>query len=349
MKTLEKFAHSIPTIPMATVWLLNDLAESRGRQDLFIKQSPQRLKKLMEHALIESAVSSNRIEGVEVDQQRVGTVVFGKSHLQDRNEEEVRGYQAALSWIHAENENIPISTATILRLHELSHPGVWDSGKLKEKDGEIIEKHPNGRVTVRFRPLSAVETPGATADLCRYTDILLKQREIPPLIIWAAQNLDFLCIHPFRDGNGRVSRLLLLLMLYHLGYRAGRYISLERIIEQTKDRYYETLQQSSRGWHDGQNDPWPFINYLLYSLKSLYQEFEDRYENTRLPLGEKTGTIRAAIMSFPAPFHIGELHKKCPEVSLDMIRKVLKDMQLRGEIKCLGRGKKACWTLLGNR
>ena len=347
MKTLEKFSQSKPQIPLATVWLLNELAEFRGKQELFTRQSPQRLRRLMEHAVIESAVASNRIEGVEIEQKRVGTVLFGKSHLNDRNEEELRGYQEALAWIHEKQSDIPLNTKTILRLHKLSHPKGWDSGKFKEADGEIIETLPDGRVSVRFKPLSARETPSAVASMCSLWSDLMRNQDIPPLVLWAAQNLDFLCIHPFRDGNGRASRLLLLLSLYHLGYNAGRYISLERIIEQGKDRYYATLQDSSRGWHDGKHDPWPYVNYLLHTLKTLYQEFEARYETTSLPPGEKTEVVQKAVEGFPGPFHVTELHKKCPEVSLDMIRKILQSMRLEGKVECLGRGKQARWQRIG--
>lgn len=347
MKTLVNWIKTSPQIPLATVWLLNDLAEYRGKQDLFTRQAPQKLEKLREHALIESAVASNRIEGVEIDQQRVGTVIFGKSHLQDRNEEEVRGYQSALSWIHSKHAAIPVSPETVLRLHAMTRPDTWDAGAFKSEDGEIIEKHADGRVTVRFRPVSAKETPAALRTLCDTSARILLEKQVPPLILWAAQNLDFLCIHPFRDGNGRVSRLLLLLSLYQLGFSGGRYISMERIIEQSKVRYYETLKAGSQGWHEGKHDPWPYINYLLFTLKALYQEFESRYENTTLPLGEKTETVRLAVARFQEPFHITELHKQCPEVSLDMIRKVLQEMRQSNEIECLGRGKHARWQRIG--
>ena len=343
MKTLEQFLRQPPQIPMTTVWLLNDLAEYRGKQNLFTRQSPQRLKVLREHALIESAVASNRIEGVEIDQRRIGTVIFGKSLLQDRNEQEIRGYQAALSLIHEQHDTLVLSPETILKLHALTRPEIWDSGQFKKEDGEIIQKHPDGRVTVRFRPLAARETPEAISQLCGLSDSAIRDKQVPPLVVWAAQDLDFLCIHPFRDGNGRVSRLLLLLFLYKLGFMAVRYISLERIIEQSKNRNYETLQASSQGWHDGRHDAWPYVNYLLFILKEVYQEFESRYENTSLPLGEKTEVVRQAIAGFTGSFHVTELHRKCPEVSLDMIRKVLKDMVLEKSIKCLGRGKQAKW------
>ena len=165
MKTLERFAQQTPTLPMATVWLLNDLAEYRGKQELFTNQSPQKLKKLREHAIIESAVSSNRIEGVEIDRKRVGTVVFGQGLLQDRNEEEVRGYQSALAWIHEDGPKIKMTSATIKKLHGLTRPEIWDSGAFKKDDGEIIEKHADGRVTIRFKPTSAAETPDAVKRL----------------------------------------------------------------------------------------------------------------------------------------------------------------------------------------
>ena len=348
MKTLEQFSQQTPAIPMATIWLLNDLAEYRGKQELFTKQSPQKLKKLREHAIIESAVSSNRIEGVEIDRKRVGTVIFGKGQLQDRNEEEVRGYQSALAWIHGDGPKIKMSSATIKKLHALTRPNIWDSGKFKKDDGEIIEKHADGRVTIRFRPMSAAETPEAVKRLCDLSLRHLKEKEVPPLVIWAAQNLDFLCIHPFRDGNGRVSRLLLLMSLYHLGFEVGRYISLERLIEQSKERYYETLKQSSGRWHEGRHDPWPYVNYLLYTLKELYAEFERRVGEVRASRGEKTEIVHQAVSGFRAPFHITELQKCCPGVSLDMIRKILKDMSVAGEVKCTGRGKKALWRVLGN-
>jgi len=343
MKTIEPWAAEIPQIPTATVWMLNDLAEYKGKQELFTRQSPQRLRALREHALIESAVSSNRIEGVLIDQKRIGTVLFGKGHLQDRDEEEVRGYQEALRWIHSEGAEIPLIPETILQLHQMTRPNIWDSGKYKKDDGEIIEKHSDGRITVRFKPLSAQETPDAIGQLCKETVRMLNSRETPSLVVLAAFNLDFLCIHPFRDGNGRVSRLLLLLLMYHLGFTAGRYISLERIIEQSKERYYETLKQSSKGWHENQHNPWPYINYLLHSIKTLYGEFEERFENTTIPRGEKTETVLKMVLSFSDTFHINELMKKCPDTSIDMIRKILRTLRDEGLLECTGRGKQALW------
>ena len=275
MKTLQQLANA-RKVPTTTAWYLADLSEARGKQELFIKQSPQRLDVLRKHALIESAVSSNRIEGVTIEQSRVKAVVLGKSLLHDRDEEEIRGYRDALTWIHEQHEKLPVTEKTILQLHLISRANIGDAGKYKQKDSDIIEKSPDGRVRVRFRTVSARKTAAAMRALINFWDESVDERVIHPAIAMAAMNLDFLCIHPFRDGNGRVSRLLLLLQCYQLGYEVGRYISLERTIEENKERYYETLEESSQGWHEGKHDPWPYINYLLYILKIAYREFEER-------------------------------------------------------------------------
>jgi len=343
MITLRLFSHEFESVPAATSWYLADLGEARGKQELFTRQSPQRLKVLREHALIESAVSSNRIEGVEVDQSRIATIVFGRPLLRDRDEEEVRGYRQALTWIHEQGEKIPISEETILQLHRMTRGEIWDAGKYKGKDGDIIEKFPDGRSRVRFKTVPAKDTPICMRDLVELYDDAVKDRKVPPLVLLAAFNLDFLCIHPFRDGNGRVSRLLMLLQCYHLGIEVGRYISLERLIEQHKERYYETLQQSSQGWHEGKHDPWPYINYLLSILKMAYKEFEDRMGRIKSPRGAKPGLIEKAVRDFSSEFSVSDLERACPGVSRDMVRRVLRDLQARGDVECLGRGPGALW------
>lgn len=219
MRTLRQFAATLETILATTSWYLADLGESRGKQELFTKQSPQQLKVLREHALIESAVSSNRIEGVEVEQARIGTIVFGKPLLRDRDEEEVRGYRDALQLIHERSANLPVSEETILRLHRLTRGEIWDAGRYKEKDSDIIEKYLDGRERVRFKTVSATETAVCMQELTEKWRDCLRERWVHPLIELAGFNLDFLCIHPFRDGNGRVSRLLLLLLVLSSGIR----------------------------------------------------------------------------------------------------------------------------------
>ncbi|MCF6156339.1 MAG: Fic family protein [Candidatus Brocadia sp.] len=343
MMTLRQFSHTPESIPATTSWYLADLGESRGKQELFTRQAPQKLKVLREHALIESAVSSNRIEGVTVDQSRIRTVVFGKSYLRDRDEEEIRGYRNALKIIHEQASKLPVSGDTISRLHKLAKGDIGDAGQYKEKASDIIEKHPDGTFRVRFKTVSPVQTPAYMAELIDLWNQCNRERWVHPLIAMAAFNLDFLCIHPFRDGNGRISRLLLLLQCYHLGYEVGRYISIERIIEQNKDRYYETLEQSSQRWHEGKHDPWPYINYVLFILKSAYREFEERVGQLRSPKGAKTELIKTAIDSFAGEFSLLDIERACPGVSRDMIRRVLRELQVLKAVECLGRGPGALW------
>jgi len=347
MMTFSQFSSKPETIPATTSWYLADLSEARGKQDLFIKKSPQKLKVLRENAMIESAVSSNRIEGVTVDQARVRAIILGKPLLRDRSEEEVRGYRDALRLIHEQGKKLPISKATILNLHRLCKGEIWDSGKYKEKDGDIIERYPNGRERVRFKPVEATKTPSFMRELIKMWDRCLLEKWVHPLIAMVSFNLDFLCIHPFRDGNGRVSRLLLLLQFYHLGYEVGRYISLERLIEQNKERYYETLEQSSEGWQESKHDPWPYINFVLYTLKTAYREFEERVGQIKGPRGSKTELVEAAIQRFSKSFMVSDLERSCPGVSRDMIRKVLRDLQKSGQVECLGRGPGAPWRRKG--
>ncbi len=343
MRTLRQFVTGIEAIPTTTSWYLADLGEARGKQELFTKQSPQTLKALREHALIESAVSSNRIEGVVADQARVGTIVFGHRQLRDRAEEEIRGYRDALKLIHEQGAQLSLSEDTIRELHRLTRGGVGDAGQYKEKDSDIIEKSLDGRQRVRFQTVPASETATQMRELFSLWTDCLEQRRIHPLILLAGMNLDFLCIHPFRDGNGRVSRLLLLLQCYHLGFEVGRYVSLERVIEENKDRYYETLEQSSQRWHEGAHDPWPYINYILFILKSAYREFEERVGELGSPRGAKTEMVLGAIRTQQGEFRLADIERACPGVGREWIRKLLVDLRSSGEVICRGKGLAARW------
>lgn len=343
MKTLKQFISDLETIPATTSWYLADISESKGRQELYTKQSPQRLKSLKEHALIESAVSSNRIEGVEVEQKRIGTIIFGKSLLHDRSEEEVRGYREALNLIHSQASKLPITEETFRKLHLLTRGEIWDAGKYKEKDSDIIEKRMDGTSSVRFKTVPAKITDLFMKGIINSWSECIRETKTHPIVALAAFNLDFLCIHPFRDGNGRVSRLLLLLQCYHSGIDVGRYISLERLIEQNKERYYETLKLSSEGWHEGKHNPWHYINFVCFIIKSAYKEFEERLGQMPPPRGEKTEIVKKAVAGFSGDFSVADLQKKLPGVSVDMIRRILKDMQAEGAVECLGRGRSAKW------
>jgi Fic family protein len=271
--------HRLTHTPVAngTVWLLTDIAEAKGKQDILLTRSPQLVERLRESALVQSAESSNRIEGVEVAPDRLVPLVLGDARPKDRSEEEVQGYRRALSLIHEQAASVPISSETILRLHAIAQDGSGDAGQWKQRDNEIVEfPAAGGPPVVRFKPTSASETPEAVAELCRWYNDVVDQRKVQPLVAIAALILDLLCVHPFRDGNGRVARLVSLLALYHAGYAVGRYISLERLIEETKQDYYENLRRSSQGWHEGKHDLGPWLNYFLVIVRRAHAELANK-------------------------------------------------------------------------
>jgi Fic family protein len=345
MNTLLYFLPNLKSIPLITTWELSELAEMKGHQELYTKQSPQRLKRMREFSMIESAVSSNRIEGVSIDEKRIGSVLLGNTSLRDRNEEEIRGYRNALDLIHNQSDKLLLTAETIRRFHALSRPGAWDSGKFKEKTSDIIETFPDGSSRIRFKTVEPENVENYLQGTIEKYKEIVRDNQISPLIALAAFNLDFLCIHPFRDGNGRVSRLLLLFMLYQLGHEAGRYISIEKAIESSKGQYYETLELSSRDWHTGKHDAWPYINYLLFTLRTVYKEFESRFEGYKVPRGEKTAVIIRALNEFSGEFSLKELEQRCPGISRDMIQTVMK--QNKRFLKCTGRGAGSRWQRIG--
>lgn len=331
-------------LPLGTVWLLEKLAESKGKQALYEKQSPQILKALLEMALVESTESSNRIEGVTVERDRLRPLVLANARPRDRSEEEIVGYRRALSWIHTNHENVRIEPETVKRLHALAQGGTTgDAGEWKRSLNEIIEIHPDGRREVRFRPVEPEKVPSAIEELCLGYRHSIDQQKVTPLLAVACLVLDFLCIHPFRDGNGRVSRLLTLLALYHHGHYVGRYISLERLIEQTKETYYETLQLCSTGWHEVRHEILPWFDYFLSTMRMAYREFEERAERQRPTRGSKADLIDYALANVPSPFGISDVERVCPNVSRDMIRVVMNRWRKEGRLKAMGRGRDARW------
>ena len=344
MKTLEQIQDRRLQIPMTVSWYLSDIGKAQGLQELFTRQSPQKLKVLKEHAIAQSVISSNRIEGVTIDDSRIGTVVFGHPSLRDRDEIEVAGYRDALNLIHTQGAALAVNEETILNLHKLSRGESWDAGQYKDKPVDIIEKFAGGGERVRFRSVLPKETPEFTRKLVTLWKDQSRDHDISPLIVMAAFNLDFLCIHPFRDGNGRVSRLLLLLTAYHLGVEVGRYVSLERIIEENKARYYETLQLSSKGWHEGKHDPWPYIGYLLFIIKKAYDEFEERAGQIAAPRGEKSEMVLNWIRARQEPFRLVDVESACPGVGRDWIRTLLFELKKEGRLMCSGKGRAARWN-----
>ncbi len=330
-------------LPLAVVWMMNSISEYKGKEELYTKQSPQVLKALVEMAMIESVESSNRIEGVTVDRERLKPLVIGHSKPRDRSEEELAGYRKALDLIHKKYDSLVISPQIIQELHRLSRLDAGDAGQWKEKNNEIIKKHPNGRVEIIFTPMEANKVPDAMKQLCLQYQNSLTQSKYPPLYAIACLILDFLSIHPFRDGNGRVSRLLTLLVLYQNGFGVGKYISLERIVEQSKESYYESLNKSSQGWYKAKHDVMPWFHYFLGTIVSAYKEFEQRAGQLKPGRGAKTEIVRQAILNQHGEFSISAIERECHGVSRDMVRVVFRQLQEEKEIMCLGKGKSARW------
>ena len=335
-------------IPSGSVWLMTDIAQSQGRQELYAKQAPQLLKVMCEMALIQSAESSNRIEGVTVQPDRLKPLVLGNTRPKNRSEEEVQGYRKALNLIHTNYAELAITPALLKKLHFIIQEGSGDAGQFKRVDNEIIETIPGKAPFIRFKPVPHKETPKAVEELCLLYRHAINQEHVPPLLAIPTLVLDFLCIHPFRDGNGRVARLLTLLALYQHGLEVGRYISLEKLIEDTREDYYRVLLESSKHWHEGKHDIIPWLNYLLAIIRRAYGEFEGRAGRVKSAKGAKTTLVLDAIKSFEGRFTLTDLERACPGVSRDMIRLILKDLRGAGKLKCLGKGPGAPWIRKGS-
>lgn len=330
------------TVPMATSWLLNAISEAKGRQDLYTRQAPQVLKALREMALVQSVESSNRIEGVTVAPDRLRPLVLGHARPKDRAERDIAGYRQALDLIHTQSA-LAITPDLLRRLHELSQEGSGDAGQFKRLDNEIIELRPDSPPIVRFRCVSAAATPDAVEELCLLYRHAVDQDNLPPLVAIGALVLDFLCIHPFRDGNGRVSRLLTLLALYQQGYEVGRYVSLERLVEESKEDYYRALQESSQGWHEGRHDLLPWLNHYLSVIRRAYAAFEKRAGEVKAPRGAKAELVLSAIRRQPGSFRLADIERECPGVGREWIQSLLSELKARGEVSCQGKGPAARW------
>jgi Fic family protein len=334
-------------IPLGTSWLLGSCMEARGKQDLWLKTKPETIEALRELAIIQSTESSNRIEGVTVDKDRLLPLLASKVKPQDRSEEEVFGYRKALDWIHEKYNEIEVDEQTLCNLHRLAQSGSSaDAGSWKKKNNEIIEVLPDGSRSVRFVPLDPAETPKAIKQLClSYQDITQNQL-LPDLLSAASFVFDFLCIHPFRDGNGRVSRLITLLLLYKHNYFVGRYISLERIVENTKTEYYQALQQSSLGWHSSEHTLVPFWNYFLSITKEAYGELSERVSIQDDYMGGKSELIRQKALSQIGPFTLSDLKAEVKSVSSQLIKKILSQLKDEGHLELQGKGRGAFWKVV---
>lgn len=323
---------------------LQTLGSHRGRQDLFRQQIPEILDVLLEAAIVESSESSNRLEGVTAPRERVEALVLKSAAPRNRSEQEIAGYRDALELIHESNAEMAFSVNVILQLHSMLFRFLpAGGGRWKMTQNEIVERHPDGTVRVRFTPVSPVATPGAMDDLARLYARAI-DRDLEPLVAIPLTVLDFLCIHPFADGNGRVARLLTLLLLYHSGYEVGRYISLERIFEDSRESYYDTLEASSAGWHDGQQDVVPWMTYFWGVMLRAYKELEERVGTLRSGRGAKTEMIERAVARRSRPFGIVDIEAECPGVSREMVRHVLRRLRDEGKLRLEGHGRGSKWV-----
>ena len=344
MLTLREQTFENAAIPLSTSWLLADCMEFRGKQELFSRRRPQVLEALRQQAMIQSIESSNRIEGVTVAANRLAPLALGNTRPRDRSEEEVAGYRRALEWIYSRKSPVPIEPRIICHLHALSHRSADDAGQFKARDNEIIEILPTGQRRVRFAPTPAKQTPAQVDSLCRSYTRLLDAGNVPPLLLVSTTVFDLLCIHPFRDGNGRVSRLLTTLLLMQHGFIVGRYVSLERLVEETREDYYDVLRACSTGWHEGRNLILPWWNYFLGVLRRAYTDFSQQVEGcTGQPV--KSELARRAILAQPADFTLADLRSQLPTISPQLLKKVLAAMRSQRQLTLTGRGRGARWTV----
>src|SRR6056297_3465058 len=334
-------------IPMNIVKLIGKINEYKGKQNLYLDKAPQVLKKLKETAIVQSTKSSNSIEGIVITDKRLKEIMHDNTVPKDRSEGEIAGYRDVLNTIHTSYDAIPINPNIILQFHRDLYKFVSaEGGKWKNQDNVIEEVLPNGKRYVRFKPLSAAETPKAMEELCDYLNRVMKEETIEPLILIGAFVLDFLSVHPFNDGNGRMSRLLTLLLLYKFDYKVGRYISLERVIEESKSSYYDTLNKSSIGWHDGNHNLFIWLDYFLGTLLAAYKEFEDRVRLVRNKRGNKSYRVEQAIKSTLGTFEKEDIRNACPDVSESTINRVFKKLKEKEVIELLGKGRNAKWKRL---
>lgn len=321
------------------------LGEYKGRQTLYSQQSRQILRTLREAAVIESTEASNRIEGVVAPHERVRAIIAGHTLPANRSEQEIAGYREVLGTIHTNYEGMVLTPNLVLQLHrDLFQFVPGGGGRWKSTDNQITERHADGTTIVRFTPVAAHRVPMAMAELNDRFDSALADGRTEPLLLIPAYVLDFLCIHPFTDGNGRMARLLTLLLLYSSGYEVGRYISLESLIEKTKDGYYGSLYASSQGWHDGAHSLVPWWEYFLgVVLLPAYREFEHRVGSMVARRGAKREMIIDAVHRLPSTFRYADIERVLPAVSRPTINRVLRDLRLAGEIRCAKPGRDAMW------
>lgn len=324
--------------------LIAAIYKEAGKQELYLKQRPEELEKLIEIAKIQSTEASNAIEGIVTTSTRIKQLVEEKTTPKNRDEQEIAGYRDVLNIIHENFDVIPISQNYILQLHKIlySHMNNFMAGKTKNVQNYISATYPDGHVQVLFTPMAPCETPEAIDKICEEYNLAIGNMELEPLILIPVFIHDFLCIHPFNDGNGRMSRLLTTLLLYRNGFYVGRYISLEGKIAKNKDLYYDALSRSQDGWHEGTEDIIPFIKYILGIILAAYKDFEDRMDLIGVKLSALE-MVRRASKNKLGRFNKQDIRELCPNLSDSSIEGALRKMLSSGELKREGKGKNTCY------
>lgn len=328
------------------VSFLTQIHEYKGEQALFIEAKADTLTQLVEIAKVQSTEASNKIEGIYTSDERIKALAKNKTMPKTRNEQEIAGYRDVLNTIHDSYEYIPIKPSIILQLHRdlYKFEGFDIGGKYKSADNIIEEEDNQGNKYIRFEPVHAWETSEAMEELCNSFEKALVTNRVEPLILIPMFILDFLCIHPFNDGNGRMSRLLTLLLLYREGYIVGKYISIEKLIETTKDSYYENLKSSSDNWHKSTNDYEPFVKYMLGIVVAAYREFSSRVKLLTIEGMSKPDRVREIIKETVGTVTKKEILERCPDISQVTVQRALADLVESGEILKIGGGRYTKYT-----
>jgi Fic family protein len=348
VSSFRDLAGHFGALPPGTVASLTDIAQARGREEALPAQSPSGLETLRRVAMIQSTESSNAIEDIHAPRARIEALVAEKTTPENRSEQEIAGYRDVLGLIHANRAEIPFEPRYVEQLHGnlYRYAGDRDAGHWKRLDNRVREERADGVWVERFTPVVAVDTPAAMDELHRRFGDALAEGVYPSLLLCAAYVLDFTVIHPFRDGNGRMSRLITLWLLYIVGHDVGRFISLEKLIDDSRESYYEALAKSTVGWHDSEHDLEPWAGYFLGILTAAYRELE-----TRAAVLVGRGSKRALITTFidsllVDEFTVAEVRENAPGVSDAYISKVLGELKQAGVVQSLGTGRSARWRRL---
>lgn len=321
--------------------MLSSLHEFKGRQELYIEAESDVLTALLDIAKIQSTKASNKIEGIYTSDERLEALVMDKTEPRNRSEEEIAGYREVLTAIHDSYEYIPIRPNNILQLHRdlYSFSSSDTGGRFKNTDNVIAESGKDGQQSVRFMTVPAFHTPEMMENLCNEFNNAIERAEYDPLLLIPMFILDFLCIHPFNDGNGRMSRLLTLLLLYRSGYIVGKYVSMEMLIEKTKETYYEALQNSSIEWHNNKSDYTSFVRYYLGVVLKGYNEFQDRIAHLKYRRLSKADRVKAVFEKKLGVVKKSDIATLCPDISETTIERTLKELLEAGFIEKVGKGR----------